>query len=135
MAKDIKGVKSVLGGLLGPSGPAKTAEPEPKAEPAQATAPDPAPQAVQAETPAAPPARAQSAKIPAPAKARGARRGRPPGRGTGEGSVKEKATFCVNKDLMDRYRDRSWDERCQVGELVEKAMLLLERQWQKQEKQ
>jgi len=135
VAKDIKGVKSVLGGLLSPSGPAKTDEAEPKAQPAQATAPDPAPQASEATTPAAPPARAQAAKTSVPAKSRAARRGRPPGRGTGEGGTKEKVTIRISKELMDKFRDRSWDERCQVGELVEKAMLLLEKQWAKQAKE
>ena len=53
----------------------------------------------------------------------GARLGRPPGPRTGEGAPKEKATLRLDKQLMDEYRDWSWEERCQLGELVERALV------------
>jgi hypothetical protein len=51
-----------------------------------------------------------------------ARRGRPPGKKTGDAAEKEKVTLRLNKELMDDYREWSWDERCQLGELVERAL-------------
>jgi hypothetical protein len=52
----------------------------------------------------------------------GARRGRPPGTRAGEELVREKTTLRLDKRLMDEYRDWSWEERCQLGELVERAL-------------
>ena len=40
----------------------------------------------------------------------------------GEGVPKEKVTLRIGKGLMDEYREWSWDERCQLGELVERAL-------------
>jgi uncharacterized protein (DUF4415 family) len=51
-----------------------------------------------------------------------ARRGRPPGQKAGEAADKEKVTLRLSKELMDEYREWSWDERCQLGELVERAL-------------
>jgi len=31
-------------------------------------------------------------------------------------------TVRLSKELMDEYRDWSWEERCQLGELVERAL-------------
>ena len=51
-----------------------------------------------------------------------ARQGRPPGTKKGARERKAKATFYVNSDLMDFYRDWSWEQRCNVGQLVELAL-------------
>jgi uncharacterized protein (DUF4415 family) len=132
VAKELKGVKSVLGGLLGPAHAAKSEESEPKALAAE---PDPAPQAVEPSGAVGTAERARPTRTAASAKPHAARRGRPPGRGAGEGGEKEKVTLRINKELMDKFRDRSWDERCQVGELVEQAMQGLAKQWAKQAKE
>jgi hypothetical protein len=50
------------------------------------------------------------------------RRGRPPGGKLKATAPKEKVTLRVNADLIAEYRDWSWDERCQLGELVERAL-------------
>jgi uncharacterized protein (DUF4415 family) len=118
--KQLKGVGGVLGNLISPESPAE-ASPEPATKPA--------PTALPPETPTA-----DSLDQPAPAaasekprqKSQGriaARRGRPPGQRAGEAADKEKVTLRLNKELMDDYREWSWEERCQLGELVERAML------------
>lgn len=120
MAQKLRGVGGVLGNLISPEA-APPAQPEPPALPAPE---GPAAEAATPETPeplASPPA----SDNPRP-KTQGrvaARRGRPPGQKAGEAADKEKVTLRLNKELMDDYRDWSWEERCQVGELVEKALL------------
>jgi hypothetical protein len=52
-----------------------------------------------------------------------ARVGRPPGITNGSRSQKEKATMHVNAALLDYYRDWSWEARCNLGELIERAMV------------
>ena len=51
-----------------------------------------------------------------------ARLGRPPGRPTQSTPAKEKATLRIDIELMAEYREWSWDARCQLGELVERAL-------------
>ena len=53
----------------------------------------------------------------------GARLGRPPGKSGDGRSPKEKATFRISSDLIAEYRDRSWEARCTLSGLVEKAMI------------
>lgn len=53
-----------------------------------------------------------------------ARTGRPPGVPSGSRSAKAKATMHIDATLMDFYRDWSWEERCNLGQLIERAMLL-----------
>ena len=114
-SKPLKGVGGVLGGLISPEPTiyrnARTGvqhRPGMVAEPAGD------------EQPAAP---GVKARIRHSAHARiHARRGRPPGSKTGEGVDKEKVTLRLSKELMDEYRDWSWDKRCQLGELVEEAL-------------
>ena len=117
--KQLRGVGGVLGNLITPE-PAIVAPTE--------AAPKPLP-------PATPTESAESESVdqaasdvvtekPRP-KAQGriaARRGRPPGQRAGEAADKEKVTLRINKDLMDDYREWSWEERCQLGELVERAL-------------
>jgi hypothetical protein len=52
-----------------------------------------------------------------------ARVGRPPGVVSGSRSHKVKATMHVNAALLDFYRDWSWEARCNLGELIERAMV------------
>lgn len=120
MAQKLKGVGGVLTGLISsePVQPAlaETASPPLIEEPApEAERPD------ETEPPAQPPASDKPRQKPQGRIA--ARRGRPPGQKLGEATDKEKVTLRLNKELMDDYRDWSWEERCQVGELVEKALL------------
>jgi hypothetical protein len=51
------------------------------------------------------------------------RRGRPPGKKNDDAAEKEKVTLRLNKELMNEYRNWSWEERCQLGELVERALI------------
>lgn len=51
-----------------------------------------------------------------------ARLGRPPGRSSQNSPPKEKATLRIDAELMSDYRDWSWEKRCQLGELVERAL-------------
>ncbi len=109
MAQKLKGVGGVLGGLISPE-PSETAS---------VVTPEPI------EQPATLPSSAEATKLKRPVAkgtSRSARRGRPPGPKTGESSAKEKVSLRIDKDLMDEYRDWSWEERCQLGELVERAL-------------
>ena len=51
-----------------------------------------------------------------------ARLGRPPGKQDRKSVRKEKATLRIDAQLMNDYRDWSWEARCQLGELVELAL-------------
>ncbi|MGE3818890.1 MAG: hypothetical protein AB7I30_05600 [Isosphaeraceae bacterium] len=51
-----------------------------------------------------------------------ARTGRPLGRKDGEGTSREKVTVWVDSTIIAEYRDWSWDERCHLGELMERAL-------------
>lgn len=56
--------------------------------------------------------------------------GRPPGRKNGEGELKARATVWVSAELIEEYRQRVWDERCHLGELIERALReYKERHW------
>lgn len=48
--------------------------------------------------------------------------GRPQGRKNGEGQPKSRATVWVSTELIEEYRNRVWDERCHLGELIERAL-------------
>lgn len=52
-----------------------------------------------------------------------ARLGRPPGNAKGVAPRREKATLRIEAELMADYRDWSWEKRCQLGELVEQALV------------
>lgn len=120
MAQKLKGVGGVLGGLISP----EPAQSEPPAVGAESEQNLPSTEVERTETPErpAPPAETVKSRPKAPGRI-AARRGRPPGQKPGEAADKEKVTLRLNKELMDDYRDWSWEERCQLGELVEKAML------------
>jgi uncharacterized protein (DUF4415 family) len=57
-----------------------------------------------------------------PKKGGHARVGRPPGKGSARAQRKEKMTVRIDADLVEKYRDWSWDARCNLGELVGTAM-------------
>jgi hypothetical protein len=52
-----------------------------------------------------------------------ARLGRPPGSGRQTTVPKQKVTLRVPSDLIDEYRDWSWEARCQLSELVGQALI------------
>jgi uncharacterized protein (DUF4415 family) len=51
-----------------------------------------------------------------------ARAGRPPGKRVQKSQRREKLTVRIDADLVEKYRDWSWDARCNLGELVGAAM-------------
>jgi len=57
-----------------------------------------------------------------PKKKSHARAGRPPGKLSSKTRRREKLTVRIDADLVEKYRDWSWDARCNLGELVGRAM-------------
>jgi uncharacterized protein (DUF4415 family) len=57
-----------------------------------------------------------------PEKRAHARVGRPPGKRSAKARRREKLTVRIDADLVEKYRDWSWDARCNLGELVGVAM-------------
>ena len=53
----------------------------------------------------------------------GARLGRPPGKPGNARSLKDKATLRISSSLIAEYRDLSWEARCSLSGLVERAMI------------
>ena len=52
-----------------------------------------------------------------------ARLGRPPGNDARHARPKEKVTLRIPSDLIAEYRDWSWEARCQLSELVVRALI------------
>jgi hypothetical protein len=102
----IAGISGVLGELIG-----KSPEPETERADTQSTIGEPLPRPRKA-------AAAHSQKQPH----RRARLGRPAGRRAHSEGPKEKVTLRINAELIAKYRDWSWESRCQLGELVEQAL-------------
>ena len=65
---------------------------------------------------------AASATVAARSRRPKARTGRPPGLKPNESRLKDKTSLAVDLELMDFYRQQSWAEQCQLGELVERAL-------------
>ncbi len=61
----------------------------------------------------------------------GARLGRPPRKSSDARSTKEKVTLRIPGSLIAEYRDRSWEARCSLSGLVEKAMVEYRHRFQK----
>ena len=59
---------------------------------------------------------------PIPPPPRRARLGRPPAKTTRHRGPKEKVTLRIPSNLIAEYRDWSWEARCQLSELVERAL-------------
>ena len=67
-------------------------------------------------------AKLAGAAQPTPPRPRRARLGRPPGKTTRHRGSKEKVTLRIPSNLIAEYRDWSWEARCQLSELVERAL-------------
>jgi uncharacterized protein (DUF4415 family) len=103
-AKTIGGISGVLGELIS-TAPASTESPRQEHE----SPPSREPQS----------AGAPQSNGPRP---RRARLGRPPRSTTRHTGPKEKVTLRIPSDLIAEYRDWSWEARCQLSELVERAL-------------
>ena len=57
-----------------------------------------------------------------------ARLGRPP-QSSASSTARQKVTVRIRPDLIDAYRDQSWEARCSLSRLVEKAMSEYRRQF------
>ena len=87
------GIGGVLGGLI--------SDDRPKAEPGEPARPTPRDK---------------------PEKKAHARAGRPPGKSSSKTKRKAKLTVRIDAELIETYREWSWDARCNLGELVGRAM-------------
>lgn len=103
--KNLSGVTGVLGDLISPPATAHSTPPPPVALPTFM-----------------PKAQPSEKKSKFRATAAHSRLGRPPGRRADVEKPKEKITVRIDAALIAAYRDWSWESRCQVGELVEKAL-------------
>ena len=101
----VSGISGVLSGLIS-TAPASSVPAG--AVPAPLASAGPMPESKEVANPAAP--------------RKFARRGRPPGRATASAKRREKVTLRIDASLVDDYRDWSWAQRCQLGELVERAL-------------
>ena len=103
--KEVSGISGVLGELVSK---------EPKTDGAASPAESPA----STEKPRRP----ANSERPLPPKTSRARLGRPPGNSANDSGPKEKVTLRIPCKLIAEYRDWSWEARCQLSELVEKAL-------------
>jgi hypothetical protein len=102
-----------LGNLLTPPEPASSPERVESPPAAAAEAPQ-SPEAAPERKPASKPARDTKRK---------ARLGRPPASGKAAEPVeREKVSLRLRADLAAAYRDWSWEEHCQLSDLVDRAM-------------
>jgi hypothetical protein len=106
--KTIHGIDGVLAGLI-------------------STASETPLQAIEITRPARKPFRPTSAVDPSANKhsddIQGARRGRPLGRHDRSQPTKDKVTLRISSNLATEYRDWSWEARCSLSGLVEKALV------------
>ena len=102
--KPVAGVAGVLGGLISDPPPA------------------PSGPLVEHDAQTGTPVREELPSASGPAPGRTARLGRPPGTPAGCATRKEKLTIRVDADLAASYRDWSWQERCQLGQLIDQAL-------------
>ena len=104
--KQVSGISGVLGELI-----SEEPTPEEPASKKQPSAPRRDPETTAALEP------------PSTSPRQSARLGRPPGNGLRQSGPKEKVTLRVPSDLIAEYRDWSWEARCQLSELVERALV------------
>ena len=102
--KTIGGISGVLGGLISPAPPATES-------------PQSSQLAMERHE-----AKSSGTAQPTPPRPRRARLGRPPGKTTRHRGPKEKVTLRIPSNLIAEYRDWSWEARCQLSELVERAL-------------
>lgn len=124
MAKAIGGVKGVLGELLSNEPEAAATRQAPKQVNRPARKEQPAsPQTVEEHEGSKPePERLSS------------RRGRPLGRKPGTMPLKQKTSVWLSASLIARYREWSWEDRCNLGELIERALVEYRRRHDKPSK-
>ena len=103
--KTIGGISGVLEELISPAS-TTTESPSHKQSSAPSREPEPA-----------------GTPEPTRPRPRRARLGRPPGNTTQHPGPKEKVTLRIPSDLIAEYRDWSWEARCQLSELVERALV------------
>ena len=103
MSKQLAGIQGVLGNYVTPTSD-KAPLPKPRPVSQQRTA------------------RSSDKSSTASERRKSARLGRPPGKSHKNALPKEKATLRIDAELMADYREWSWEERCQLGELVERAL-------------
>jgi hypothetical protein len=101
-APQVRGITGLLDGILSPARPVG-----PNCQ--KARQPKNTLLASQSPLPSDPP-------LPVPV-----RRGRPPGKATAT-SPKEKVTVWISSSLIAEYRDWTWEARCQLSHLVERAL-------------
>ena len=107
----IAGITGVLGDLMSPS---------------QSPAVSPKGEGIPPHSDAAPTETHRSGPSP-PRPRKSARVGRPPRSAVGCSRPKEKVTLRISSELIAEYRDWSWEARCQLGELVEQALVAYRR--------
>ena len=103
-SKTINGISGVLGELISPAPP-------------PTESPQSSQLAIERQE-----ARSSGAAQPTPPRPRCARLGRPPGKTTRHRGPKEKVTLRIPSNLIAEYREWSWETRCQLSELVERAL-------------
>jgi hypothetical protein len=108
MATEVSGLKGVLGDFLSPG---RASKPKARQKPSAPSASREGSQPARPELP-----KGENAAIPA-------RTGRPPGKRPKNQRVRSKTSIWVTADVMSRYRDWSWEERCHLGELIERALV------------
>ena len=102
--KTISGISGVLGELISPA-------------PLPTESPQSSQLAIERQE-----AKSAGTAQPTPPRPRRARLGRPPGKTTRRRGPKEKVTLRIPSNLIAEYRDWSWEARCQLSELVERAL-------------
>ena len=102
--KMISGISGVLGELIS-SAPTSTESPAHRRPLAASRGPEPI-----------------GTPEPTPPRLRRARLGRPPRNTDQHPGPKEKVTLRIHSDLIAEYREWSWEARCQLSELVERAL-------------
>ena len=65
---------------------------------------------------------ATDSSVPASPRQIKVRTGRPLGRKNQQRVLRQKATLWLSAELMAQYRDWSWEERCHLGELIDRAL-------------
>ena len=102
-SKRIEGIDNVLGHLLSPPKEVSVQQQSTRKEPLQV--------------------RRISLSSSQRDKSSNARLGRPLGKQVKRESPAEKVTVRISKALIDQYRDWSWEARCSLSGLVERAMI------------
>jgi hypothetical protein len=109
----ITGIEGVLGGLVSPP-----KQPKP-VEPARMSAPRPAEKPVSEPRPN----KAPQPQLPANIQVTRTRIGRPKGVKDGQTPPKRKVSVLLNAQVIDEYDRWSWDLHCNIGALIDQALV------------